>query len=512
MNFTKIFAKALPLSLILTLLLLALMPAAPVLAATFDLTGSCPGGVGDVAALVAALNAANANGEADTLTLADNCVYTLTAIDNGDNGLPQVTSQITLDGNGSTIQRGSGAPAFRIFQVGDAGSLTLNDLTLQNGETNYGGGILNTGALTLNRTTIRNNTVNWFGGGLANLGGTVVANECSISGNTSGDGSAGAYNDDGPLSLTDCTISDNTAARDGAGIETYFDMTITDSTFSNNRANGDGSFGEGRGGGLWVEDGHVEIINSTFSGNFGETAGAIFYGVEPFDSSLTLTNVTLYNNSSGIFLAFGLEVSYRNSIIAGNTGYDCSGEDDPALFTSLGYNLLGSGGGCPGGGTGDQTTTDPRLAALADNGGPTRTHALLADSPALDAIPAANCAVSTDQRGVSRPQPAGGLCDVGAFELSDTEFPVVTGSDPSNGVTLTTGPSTITVNFSEDVKNDGSAGAANNPANYLLVRTGRTAFSTPRPAWAGWSRTTCGRRSARLPTPTTAGAVLTRPR
>ena len=58
---------------------------------------------------------------------------------------------------------------------------------------------------------------------------------------------------------------------------------------------------------------------------------------------------------------------------------------------------------------------DPLLGPLQDNGGPTFTHALLPGSPAIDHIPAENCEVTTDQRGVARPQ--GAACDIGAYEL-----------------------------------------------------------------------------------------------
>ena len=75
--------------------------------------------------------------------------------------------------------------------------------------------------------------------------------------------------------------------------------------------------------------------------------------------------------------------------------------------------------------TGDQLSADPKLGALADNGGPTRTHALLSGSPAMDAIPQGTNGCGTtfaeDQRGVDRPQDgdANGTaaCDIGPFEL-----------------------------------------------------------------------------------------------
>ena len=100
-----------------------------------------------------------------------------------------------------------------------------------------------------------------------------------------------------------------------------------------------------------------------------------------------------------------------NSIVAGNTadsGSNCSGG-----VTSAGHNL-DSGVVCGFSAPGDLSSTDPTLGPLQDNGGPTPTHALLADSPAIDAGDPVGCP-GTDQRGVRRPQGAG--CDIGAVEV-----------------------------------------------------------------------------------------------
>src|SRR5215470_5068903 len=106
---------------------------------------------------------------ADTIEMPSGAVLTLsfvddTSDDDGPNGLPVVTSTIVIDGNGSTIARGSmGTPAFRIFKVAATGDLTLNFVTIANGHTpdsdelfvgSYGGGgIYNAGVLTLNDCT-----------------------------------------------------------------------------------------------------------------------------------------------------------------------------------------------------------------------------------------------------------------------------------------------------------------------------------------------------------------------
>src|SRR5215831_15577630 len=87
-------------------------------------------GAGDVACLIDAINTANANGEANTITLAAG-TYTLTAVDNdtgGPNGLPSITSELTLRGAGpdrTILERAANAPAFRLLQIAPQGNLKL---------------------------------------------------------------------------------------------------------------------------------------------------------------------------------------------------------------------------------------------------------------------------------------------------------------------------------------------------------------------------------------------------
>ena len=108
-------------------------------------------------------------------------------------------------------------------------------------------------------------------------------------------------------------------------------------------------------------------------------------------------------------------MTVRNSIIAGNTGSQCSG------ITSLGHNVF-SDDSCGHSGPGDMPSTDPMLGPLANNGGPTPTHALLAGSPAIDAGDSTGCPTS-DQRGYSR----SGVCDMGAFEFNGTSPTLIQG-------------------------------------------------------------------------------------
>ncbi len=119
---------------------------------------------GDVACLITAINAANASGTANTLTLAAG-PYTLTAVDNntdGLTGLPSVTSPLTLRGAGADstmIERAVGAPQFRLLHVALQGTLALEGLTLQGGDlaglADGGGGVRNHGTLTMTHSLLR---------------------------------------------------------------------------------------------------------------------------------------------------------------------------------------------------------------------------------------------------------------------------------------------------------------------------------------------------------------------
>jgi hypothetical protein len=131
-------------------------------------------------------------------------------------------------------------------------------------------------------------------------------------------------------------------------------------------------------------------------------------------------------------------VNFTGSIVSDGSVNGTNSSDpncSPGLLVtpnSIGGNLEGlDAGGNPtsscgfvNAGLGDQTGVDPQLEALAANGGPTRTRALPAGSPAVNAVPAAVCAgtgLTTDQRSFGRPFPLGGNCDAGAYERRDTD-------------------------------------------------------------------------------------------
>jgi hypothetical protein len=322
---------------------------------------------GDVPGLIAAINTANTNPGVDTINLAPGGTYTLTAVDNGApgpginagaNGLPAITSQIAINGNGATIQRSSAAsiPDFRIFRIGSAGDLTIDGVTIRGGRGFNGGGVLN------------------------DIGATLRIVNSTVTDNGGAEG-GGIFNFRGTLTIVNSTISYNTGfgGRTGGGVLTFQALatSIINSTIFENRADGPTGF-QGRG----------DAIADGFSGV----------------GTLVVKNSILASPTQGL-------------------GVDCSNTAGGVL-TSLGYNIA-SDASCGLAGTGDLNSTDPLLAPLVNNGGPTETHAPLPGSPAIDAVPIADCTdvdgdpVSTDQRGVARPQ--GAACDIGSVELTPAE-------------------------------------------------------------------------------------------
>lgn len=386
-------------------------------AATFNIPD------GDVAGLIVAINTANANGEADTINLASGGTYTLTAVNNtayGPSGLPVITSSVTVNGNGATIERSTaiGTPNFRILYVGytpTSGDLTLDLVTIRGGQTfYYGGAIMNHGTLTVTESIITGN-YSYDGGGGIYTSVTAAISNSVISDNISTYYGSGIFNEWGTLMLTDSTVSGNSsgAYRTGGIVNVVGHVTLINTTVSGNTAGAEGA------GGIfsWLSGATLTLINSTVSGNTGSYyAGGIR---NSSGATLTVVNSTVsgnqdINNGPGGITSDTINPSLKNTIVANNSPSDCGG-----VMTTMGHNIAGDAS-CGLAGTGDLNSTDPMLGPLADNGGPTHTHALLPGSPAIDAVPIADCTdsygntITMDQRGVSRPH--GTACDIGSYE------------------------------------------------------------------------------------------------
>ena len=280
--------------------------------------------------------------------------------------------------------------------------LTIIDSTVSGNTSSSGGGgiFVSAGATTLTRTVVADNTSGSGGGGLLVFADTLTITDSSVTGNTaSGEGGGIAVGATTALEMRGTTIAANSAAA-GGGIHLRGPAVIVDSTLSGNRAD------VGGGGGIRLVDATATITNSTISGNTTAEAGG---GIETvLTATVTLLNSTVANNeaiSGGGIAQLGASAQMRNTIVAANLPADCLG-----TLISVGSNL-DSDDSCSLVAVTDIPGVDARLGPLADNGGPTETHALRIGSPAIDAGNDA-IAPATDQRGLPRLGPS----DIGAFE------------------------------------------------------------------------------------------------
>lgn len=352
--------------------------------------------VGAATYTVANLNNSGAGSLRDAITQA-NSTADIDIINFGISGtivlssaLPSIVSgsgELTIDGTGQSITV-SGNNAYLVFRVEAGATLNMNKLRVTQGAGDFGGGLYNMGTATVSNSEFSGNMAN-YGAGIASSGTATVSNS---------------------------TFSGNTAAWWGGGFTNSGTVTISNSTFSGNTANG--------GGGLYNQSSAMTVSNSTFSGNIATARGGggfFNYG------AATIKNSTFSSNTATSGAGGGIRVegtaSIANTIIANSSssGGDCY-NDNSLTFT--GINLVGDGTCSPRNGTdlfgSSGSPINPFLGALADNGGPTKTMALLTGSPAIDAGDNTVCAAqpinNLDQRGATRPK--GPNCDIGAYEIS----------------------------------------------------------------------------------------------
>jgi hypothetical protein len=304
---------------------------------------------------------------------------------------------VTIDGSAAPGLAVSGNNADRVFIVNAGTTATLKNLTIKDGfGWQLAGGILNNGSLTLDHVALTQNTMatnagDWWqgGGGIYNGGGaTLNLIDSSVTNNNARWSGGGIYSFlNTTTNIVRSTISGNVSNDVGGGIRSLGNMTISNSTLSGNQATA------WHGGAIFHTDAAMEITNSTIANNIGPdwAPSAVFLG--SFNGAVPSLKLT-------------------NTIITGNHWYACEWHTaGSVVMTSGGHNLIQDGSCNPV--PSDLINGNAQIGPLADNGGPTLTHALQAGSPAINAADDALCP-TTDQRGVARPQ--GVHCDIGAYE------------------------------------------------------------------------------------------------
>jgi hypothetical protein len=378
----------------------------------------------------------------------------------------------------------------------DSAQTTIKDSVISNNDDN-GVDVANASQVTITDSVISDNADNgvsldFYESESVNVAGSGGATQraaadddpqatiigCTVSGNADG----GVIVEEGSADIRTSTLDGNIGAgvvADGDGTE----ATITGSTVSNTVPFADDE-GEPFGGGVLVFPGGVATISaSTIAGNVGQ-------GVLAWEATVTVENSTISGTqpspaegqdpedlpSGGIAIKdvvlegiqtgtptsgrrvanwrsrarhasqattqarTALDVSVSGTIIAAQSATvpDCN-----VTLDDGGYNL-DSDGSCSLTATGSHSDVDAQLGVLADNGGPTMTLLPAATSPALDAIPTgeAGCtAGAKDQRGIDRPQPSGGACDIGAVEVQQAALTVTVSEHGS--VTAAADPSPV---------------------------------------------------------------------
>jgi CSLREA domain-containing protein len=392
--------------LLLALLLLALTPNTTRAAASIVVnTTSDDDGTGATCSLREAIKAANndanyggcvASGAygADTITF-DSKVFSTPQTITLNSGMTHITSSMSINGPGTNLLTISGNSIHQPFYISNS-TVTIRDLTVSNGSSQNGGNLwIEGGNVTLSHLVIRSGRA-VYGGGINHFTGTLTVTDTYFYGNHAGDQGGGIFNDQygSTLFLSSSTFAGNDAGSLGAGIMNYGTLIASNSTFSGNMSGN-------QGGGIHNYNGQATLVNVTLNGNTATTGGGI------------------YKDSGTLRLL--------NSIVANSTGGDCAGA------STVSHSLIQDGSCGASDLTNGNLTGDPKLSALADNGGLTQTMAVGIGSPAVDtgdnsllteaAVGAdfngdgdTNDTLTTDQRGASYARVENNTVDMGAFE------------------------------------------------------------------------------------------------
>lgn len=373
----------------------------------------------------------NARGGGNTIVFSNSVTGTITLT----SGQLLVTRNVTILGPGPGILAVNGNASSRVFHISlDAITVFISGLSITNGRVsgafpgNWGGGIWNDhSTLTLSNCVVSGN----YGG--AGSGGAIYNDGMSssryatlwiiastISGNSANSSGGciynGGYQGNAAVSVIASTISGNTAIAAGSVGGAIFNdgssgnagVAVSASTFSGNSASQSGGAIHSTGAGAGFAS--VSLRASTFSGNSAPTGGGIVNQGFGGTANLTIGGTIFQTGASGANIV-------NNGGAVNSFGYNLSSDNGAGFLTNAT----------------DQPHTDPLLGPLADNGGPTHTHALLPGSRAIDK--GNGTGYTTDQRGQPRRFDFGSIrnatggdgSDIGAFEVGPPQLRIETG-------------------------------------------------------------------------------------
>lgn len=339
---------------------------------------------------------ANASSDPDTIDFAPDLAgdLKLSIADDSAIGLSalRITSPITIQGNapGITIKRDIAGPEMRLFRIASGGDLSLTSINLsggiargtngasgQNGGSAFAGAVYNQGSLQIVSSTLYNN---------AAIGGNAGA------GANSGAGQGGAiFNDGGNVALRNSTLSGNSVSNGSGAVAAR-------------------SFG----GGVYSKNGLLTIDNSTITNGSAASGRQIYIiGIGAGQTATAQIRSSIIGQADVQTLAYDFNAT---DDLGGQVSV--TGSNNLIRWQNLYHSIAVS-------------SDDPLLGALANNGGPTLTHALLTNSPAID-LGINSLGLVNDQRGTTYARVIGGAADIGAFELQTSATPEMLGDYNGN--------------------------------------------------------------------------------
>jgi predicted outer membrane repeat protein len=332
----------------------------------------------------------------------------------------------------STFDSNSAGGDGGVGELGNDGNITITDSTFSNNAADGLGGALYftgdvTGNVSISGSTFSDNAANNFSGGgaiFAYNGGSFTISSSTFSENYSSSWGGALYMGSfgQVITITDSLFVDNSAVSQGGALD--FDgsdqiVTINNSTFVGNSSGSDG-------GAIWKETGgsltiNMSTITDNSADNEGGTGGGVWFdGTRENDvqADVTITGTILAGNTGTVGAVDDLGIVDEATSPVATISDSILGVVDADITVTASNNIDATASGFVLG-----------LGALFDNGGATRTMALLTGSPAIDAGPATVPTFAGndfDQRGTPYVRVYNGQSDIGAFESLPDPTPATT--------------------------------------------------------------------------------------